>query len=448
MMCDYAFFSKDPSQLDEAYQLLWGHHDICPILEQFHIALVTQLEVSSITCLLQWGDPKRFHSDVAFLLILPEKAIDNVARKLILLASPGPNWPCAFVWFNGDAYHMPLPKEGHLSAMTKGTPSNILCRRICQLEVHQLFHSKAQVVYPKGLNGCLVLVITSLPKSLSHSMTMLNDEPTLLQVDLLQFTMEGCQLKAPFLSGSSTSTSPTCLVMAPSPKAESQVSMTMEVSKLLSWVALHTSGQASGSSTPKRPVFPALGAPPSLRLDGFAKPVDTSSQAFLQVSIPDDAEPDDPTLEEISLPVKTLGLGANILPGDVFQLQEEVGKALGWLLATRSSLNACLRKQISDFEMALHQNESETTKVIKEARTFCVHTIREAEAHWAKLISKAEAWHTACIKEAKANCASTIAEAKNCCSVAIRRQSPMGPNRPTPFNSHMLRACSILRWRP
>ena len=87
------------------------------------------------------------------------------------------------------------------------------------------------------------------------------------------------------------------------------------------------------------------------------------------MSIPDDAEPDDSTLEEISLPVETLGLDAGVLPADVIQLQEEVGKALGCLLATRSSLNACQRKQVSDFEMALCQNKSETTEAIKEAKT-------------------------------------------------------------------------------
>ena len=106
--------------------------------------------------------------------------------------------------FNGDAHHVPAPKEGHLSAMTEGMPSNILCRSIHQLEVCQILHSEAQVVYPKGLNGSLDPVITSLPESLSHGITMLNDEPTLLQVDLLQFTMEGCESKTPFLSGSST----------------------------------------------------------------------------------------------------------------------------------------------------------------------------------------------------------------------------------------------------
>ena len=164
-----------------------------------------------------------------------------------------------------------------------------------------------------------------------------------------------------------------------------------------------------------------LGAQPSLRLEGSTKPVDTSSQASLQVSVPDDAEPDNPTLEEISLPVKSLGLGAGVLPRDGIQLQEELGKALECLLVTRSSLNAHWRKQVSDFEMALHQNKLEITEAIKEAKTLCACTIREAEAHQVMLISQAEAWHATCIKEAKANCTSIIAEVENCCSMAIRK---------------------------
>ena len=302
-----------------------------------------QPELSSLTGLLAWGDPERFCSDVAFLLILPKEGIaeervyglamvwvhpyqvrvstiDDMTRKLFLPSSPRPNWPYMFVGFNRDAHHVSLPKEGHLSAMMEGMPSNNPCGRICQLEVCQPLHSEDRVVYSKGLNRCLVLVIMPLPKSLSHSMTMLDDEPTLLQVNLLQLTMEGHESKALFLGGSSTSTSPTCPAMVPPLKVESQVSMTMEVSELLLWAALDTSGQALGSSTPKRPVSLALGAPPSLGLEGFAKPVDASSQVSLKVSIPDDAEPDDLTLEEISLPVETLGLGASVPPRDVIEL--------------------------------------------------------------------------------------------------------------------------------
>ena len=111
-MCYYAFFPKDPSQWDEVYQSLWGCHNIYPILEQFHIVQVTQPELSSLTCLLEWSDPKRFCSNMAFLLIMPKEGItgervyglamvwvhpyqarvstiDDMAKKLILLASAG-----------------------------------------------------------------------------------------------------------------------------------------------------------------------------------------------------------------------------------------------------------------------------------------------------------------------------------------------------------------------
>ena len=188
-----------------------------------------------------------------------------------------------------------------------------------------------------------------------------------------------------------------------------------------------------GVPPPKDQCPLASGAPSSLRLESSAKPMDISSQVSLQVSILDNAEPNDPTLEEISLPVKILGLGAGFLPRDVIQLQEEVGKALGCLLVTRSSLDACWRKQILDFEMGLCQNESETTESIKETKTLCTHTTREAEANQVMLISKAEAWHATCIKEAEANCASIIAEAENCCSTVIRKVESCGTKQ----------ACSI-----
>ena len=80
----------------------------------------------------------------------------------------------------------------------------------------------------------------------------------------------------------------------------------------------------------------------------------------------------------------------------------------------RSSLDAHWRKQVWDFQMALHQNELETIEAIKEAKALCTYTIRGAEAHQAMLISEAEGQHATCVREAKANYASTIAEAENC----------------------------------
>ena len=255
--------------------------------------------------------------------------------------------------------------------MTEGNTSIIPCRKICQLEAHQLLSSGSQVVYPEGLNGCQVRVVTSLPELLSNGMTMLGGKPTFLQVDLSQSATKEQESKATSLgSGSSPplATSPTRALPL---KAESQISMTLEVSKLLSQAVLDTSALASGSSTPRRPGSLPLAITLPLKLEDSAKPVDTSSQ----VSIPDDVEMDDHTLEDIhaspSPPVKTPGSSSEAPSLNVTQLQEEANKALGHLLVTRSSINTCQRKQVSDFGMALHQNECETTETIKEAKALC-----------------------------------------------------------------------------
>ena len=203
----------------------------------------------------------------------------------------------------------------------------------------------------------------------------------------------------------------------------------MEVSELLSQMALDTSGQALGNSTPKRPVSLALASSLPLILDDFAKPVDTSSQ----VSIPDDAEVDDPTLEKIhaspSHPEGTPEGSSDTPPLDATQLREEANKALGCLLATKATIDTHRRKKISDLRMALHHNESKVTKAIKIEKALCTHTIREAEAHPMVLISEAEIWHVACIKEVEADCASALAEAENYCSTAIRNAKSQGASQ-------------------
>ena len=275
------------------------------------------------------------------------------------------------------------------------------------------------MVYPEGLSGCQVPVITSLSESLSNGMTMLKGEQTFLQVDVSQFTTNWQESKALPPGNGLSPTLAACSIRALTLKAQCQISMTMEVSKLLSQAVLDTSGLASGSSTPKRPGSLALATPLPLRPEDSAKPVDTSSQ----VNIPDNVEMDDPTLEEIdalpSLPVKTPRPNSRAPSLDVTQLQEEANRAPGCLLVTRSSINACQRKQVSDFGMALYQNELEITEAIKDMKALCAQTIRDVEAHCAVLISKAKVWHATCIREAEANCASTVTEAENHSSTAI-----------------------------
>ena len=69
LMSKFEFFSKDPSQLEEAFTYLWGHLDICPLLNQFHMTSILHSELSSFTSLRAWGDTEKFCSDLAYLLV-------------------------------------------------------------------------------------------------------------------------------------------------------------------------------------------------------------------------------------------------------------------------------------------------------------------------------------------------------------------------------------------
>ena len=124
---------------------------------------------------------------------------------------------------------------------------------------------------------------------------MLEGEPTFLQVDLLQSTIKEQEFKVLSLGSGSNTTLAASPTWALPPKMESQISMTMEVSKLLFQVALDPFSQALGSSIPKRPVSLALASSLAIKLDDFTKLVDISSQ----VSVPDKEEEDYPTLEDI-----------------------------------------------------------------------------------------------------------------------------------------------------
>ena len=187
---------------------------------------------------------------------------------------------------------------------------------------------------------------------------MLEGESAFLQVDLSQSATKEHEFKVLSLGSGLNTTPAASLTWAFPPKVESQFSMTMELSELLSQVALDTSGQALGSSTPKWPVSLVLASSLPLKPNDSAKPVDTSSQ----VSIPDNAKVDDSTLEEVHAspfhPDGTPEGSSNASPLDAPQLWQEANKTLECLLAMKSTIHAYRRKEISDFGMALPHNES------------------------------------------------------------------------------------------
>ena len=205
-------------------------------------------------------------------------------------------------------------------------------------------------------------------------------------------------------------------------------SMAAMLQELLARAVLNTSSLVPGHTTPKRSTSVTLGAPSLIgsedpfskeRADSAApEPMATSSQVSLWVATIDNTIPIShfpsltPTLETpkvdgvpTTLQSDThLGATSGTLSDEVLWIQGEMNTAMGWLLTTRSSMDACHRRLVSDTKTAFHQNEARTTEAIKEARAHCTAVTWEAEATCA-----------ATIQEAEAKCAVTIREVETAC---------------------------------
>ena len=109
---------------------------------------------------------------------------------------------------------------------------------------------------------------------MAKGINLLSSDPVYLKVNILQSKTQGPELKALPLSSHSPSTLVASPIRPPLPKAEGEVSMTMEVRELLSQVGLDTSEHASGSSTPKRQEPVVLVTPLTTKPEDFPKPVE------------------------------------------------------------------------------------------------------------------------------------------------------------------------------
>ena len=200
--------------------LLWGSLTICPQLQQFHIPYLTPAELSSLTSLKAWGEKQKICHDITFLFVLAEEeatgdrkyglstiwlnpcqarvcSMEEVVGKLTTWVSSGPNWPYTLVQLHEDTCHVPLPKEGHLGILPPRGAEMTACRRISQLEVHQLLVSSLQVAYPIGLNEHEEPIITSLPESLANGISLTRGKSVYLEIDILQSLAEEPDQKAP-----------------------------------------------------------------------------------------------------------------------------------------------------------------------------------------------------------------------------------------------------------
>ena len=270
-----------------------------------------------------------------------------------------------------------------------------------------------------------VPVIVSLPESLARGANLLGGKCIYLKVGITQSMAEVSEPKA-VPSGICPLTQMASSIKPTLPKAEEEVSMTTEVRELLTWTVLDISGHGSTNSTPKRPNPVVMLIPLPHKLGDIFSPVDMSSQ----VGALDDAEMGEASLEEIPtvpLPLaKTPGPSGDTLPVHAGLLHKEANRALGDLLATKSSIEACWQKLVWGLSMALCQNESETTESMKEANAICITAVREAKATCAHSIQEAKTLCSMAIKEAKATCAHSIQEAETLCSMAIRDTEAWG----------------------
>ena len=139
------------------------------------------------------------------------------------------------------------------------------CRRISQMEVHQLPVSGLQVAYPVGLNGHEDPIITSLTESLANGISLTGGGSVYLEINILQPMVEELDRKELPLGRCSAVIIAIPLKTTP-PKLEREVSMTVEVRSLLSQAMLDMSGHGSGNSTPKRPNPVVILTPPTHKL--------------------------------------------------------------------------------------------------------------------------------------------------------------------------------------
>ena len=254
--------------------------------------------------------------------------------------------------------------------MIDGAPSRSMCRHLHQLEVYKLLQCGDQVLYPKGLNGGLELVLTSVSESLVQGMNMLGKPAHETSPGSHQETQYAWGLSSP---QNLNTNFPSHYGM--SPKAGSHISMTTEVQELLYHVILDTSSQALEDSIPKRPTFVALWAPPSTTAEDSSKPAAASTQASPWVAMPDNTMPVSQTPKVANTPAtpptRTPGTDMGTFPKEVILLQGEMNRAVVCLLMTRVSIDTHWRKQVWDFEMVIHQNEAKATEAIREMKAHC-----------------------------------------------------------------------------
>ena len=173
--------------------------------------------------------------------------------------------------------------------------------------------------------------------------------------------------------------------------------MTMEARNLLSQVMLDMPGHGSENSTPRRPNPVVILMPPPHKLKELLLLVDTSSQVSAEMA--------EASLEGIPTSISPIAMTSRSRsitpPADAMELQENANKALKELLTTKASIDAHRWRAIWELGMELHQNESQMTESLKEAKAVCSQATLDAQALCFTTVKEAKAACVVAVKEAK-----------------------------------------------
>ena len=110
--------------------------------------------------------------------------MEEAVGTLSAYISTGPDWPYALVQLYEGSSHTPLPKDKQLGILPQGKAEESSYGQISQLEVHQLLSTRAQVIYPVGLNGNDEPVMTTLPEPLHSSASITTNEHPYMRIDI------------------------------------------------------------------------------------------------------------------------------------------------------------------------------------------------------------------------------------------------------------------------
>ena len=285
------------------------------------------------------------------------------------------------------------------------------CGWISQLELCQLLVAGSQVIYPIGLNGHEEPIITSLPELLASGVSLTAGEPIYLGIDIPSPPVEEPDQKILPLGEVST------IVVASPHKSppNSEGSMTTEVSNLLSQAMLEASSCGSKHSSHRRPTPVVVPMTPPQKPEGLLQPVNTSSQMSIKVT--------ESSLEDIPAsisPIAAISRTGSITPPiDVLELWANTNKALDDLLTTKASIDAQRWRAVWELGIVLHQNESQATPSIKEAKAICSQATLDAWTTCSQSILEAKTACSMAVKKAKITRGHMVQEAEATCSKAI-----------------------------